>query len=238
VDDVALQQEPEVRAEDGYSFVKRVVKAVLDALGWELEEVEEDVMERAEMIAAIVADGRLGLSEDDMAEMTDAVVMRLYEHIDSLGMADGEEHMDEDEEMEMQETPPEVEADVEPDFQSEEPQDNDCGCQDDVAAAFIAANEAIEKAGGWEVIANLAAEATKRDSTRKADMVSNLASNDACAFTAEELEQFSVTALEKLAASLTKPDYSGMGNGQPVVDNTDKGVRPRDMVSRMRQEVG
>ena len=72
-----------------------------------------------------------------------------------------------------------------------------------------------EAMGGPEAVRQAATNWRQREEREHADLVSELAANQRCAFQEQDLRAMSTEALRKLRASLTPDDYSGRGLPRP-----------------------
>ena len=152
-----------------------------------------------ELVAKIVEDGRLALTEEQLAEMSEEALTAIVELLGSLPEA--------------QETEAEDEEDVETQEQegSDDTPPPQANVQDSAAfKALIARLVALEAKGKAESV------------ERRGELTAALTANEDCAFTAEQLGDLSVATLEGLHRSLSPADYRGQGGGARV----DKGQRP------------
>ena len=180
------------------SGVLCALKTIFGALGVKFNQ-DEEVDTVKELVAKIVEDGRLALTEEQLAEMSEEALTAIVELLGSLPEAqeteaEGEEDVETQEQEGSDDTPP--------------PQAN---VQDSAAfKALIARLVALEAKGKAESV------------ERRGELTAALTANEDCAFTAEQLGDLSVATLEGLHRSLSPADYRGQGGGARV----DKGQRP------------
>jgi hypothetical protein len=178
------------------------------------------VDEVKEMIVKITEDGRLALTEEQLAEVPEEALTAIVELLGSLPEAQEDEDEGEDETEAEVEDEEKVKAD-EQDKTDPPPQAN---VQDSVAFKTLMARVvALEATGKAESV------------ERKAELTTALKANEDCVFTAAQLGDLSVATLEGLHRSLSPADYSGQGGGE----RKDSGQRPIGIrvAPRKKQEV-
>lgn len=76
---------------------------------------------------------------------------------------------------------------------------------------LIALSALVGEIGGVEALRGMLAGLKANADAERSRLVAELAANDRCAFTADELKGFTTETLTKLARSLRPADYSGRG---------------------------
>jgi len=206
--------------------IRDMLQAVLEKMGIKLGESESDESEsmevnmgREEMIAAILADGRLPFAEEQLAEFTDEVLTALQSGLGSLPPAE--------------EPVAESETKTEPVAQppkEELPAANEAPCIPDEVKQFMTALKGL---GGADAVIGRLAGLQANEDTRKAELVAELAANERNALDEADLSAMSVGTLEKLAQSFRPADYSGQIG--PVYNA--KNLTPMTMPDIFAQEV-
>jgi hypothetical protein len=174
---------------------------------------------------------RLELNADEVAEGFEALSADVLRAI--LNAMPPVKEPDEEEPEEEKPMPQEehVEPESEPETQAdEEPQANEQPC--------VEANEKLQKkiAAQEQRIAELEKrlEAAKpvvqqyqeAQASEKARLVTELVGNERCAFSADELNEFEVPKLQKLARSLMPRNYAGQEGGQAAVNKKQRRLVP------------
>jgi len=191
-----------IKAND--SGVLCALKTLFSALGVKFNQDNEEVDKVNEFVTKIVEDGRLALTEEQLADVPEEALAAIADLLETMpeeeaeveAEAEAEAETEDEEKLEAQEQAPPV------------PQANE---QDSAALkALMARVKALEARGQAE------------SAERKAELTAALTANEACAFTAKELSTLAVDTLETLHRSLSPADYCGQGGG-PVA-NDRKGL--------------
>ena len=181
--------------------IRDMLQAVLEKLGIKPGDSESDEsdmevnMGRDEMIATILADGRLPFAEEQLAEFTDEVLTSLQGGLAALPP--------------VEEPIVEAEKEVEPVVKTpdeELPMANEAPCIPEEVKQFMAS---LEKMGGADALFGRLAGLQANEETHKAALVAELVANEHNALDEAELNALPVGTLEKLAQSFRPADYSG-----------------------------
>lgn len=159
-------------------------------------------------VALIIKDGRMGLTAEDLAPMSEEGIAKLFSFLQDLDGTTGqqEDHPPEEEE------PEEEEPEIETASEAPPPASNTGGCSDELQALAAKANElggipaAIAQIDAF-IIANTA---------RRAKLIEGLTANSACAFKADELATMSNEHLETLSKSLSPLELDFSGQAAPI----------------------
>ena len=176
-------------------------------------------MGRDEMIAAILADGRLPFAEEQLAEFTDEVLTALQGGLASLPA----------EEEPIAESEVKTEPVVKPPVK-ELPAANEAPCIPESLKGFA---EALDKYGGADAVLGRLAGLQANEETHKAALVAELVANERNTLSEAELNALSVGTLEKLAQSFRPANYSGQVG--PVYNASQ--LTPMTMPDIFAQEV-
>lgn len=201
------------------SRVLCALRTIASAFGIEFNQNTEntEASKMEELIKAILEDGRLGLNEEQLTALDEDVVKALLAALRAMPKAEAEEE-------------PEANGDDEQEIEAETaPEANEA-----LPPEMAALTEAFAKRGGVEQVLALLDGLQANQAGRKAELITALASNAACAFSQERLEQMNVDDLETLQHSLSPADYSGRGGGP--VSNTGES-NPLVMPDIFAQEV-
>ena len=219
--------------------VKSALRHLASALGINGDDIsQEDVETMARSKADMVKDlcTRLELNADDVGEGLNALSADVLRKIlnafgapeDEAPEEEPEEELMPEEEQSPEEAEPETQADAEPEDEEEEPTGNEQPCADAVAAQNkrIQALERLvaDLSGRLEASEDVVRqhrEAQRREQDR---LVSDLAANERCTFSKDELAKFDVPTLQKLARSLMPRSYAGQEGGPTA--NQNKDTRP------------
>lgn len=179
--------------------VRNALETIANVFGMNLqsENTQEVNSMSNELIAKIVEDGRLDLSEEQLADSSEEVLTAIASLLE------------------------------EPETQEEEQVETNEGetpCDQELPPAIVALAKAIEDRGGPDQVLSLLDGIRTDQDTRRNTLVETLAANSACAFSKEQLSRMDVDTLETLQQSLSPADYSGRGGG-PVTFNA-KDITP------------
>jgi len=207
--------------------IRDMLQAVLGKLGIPFGESESDESEsmevnmgREEMIAAILADGRLPFAEEQLAEFPDELLATLQTALGSPPPVE-EPVAESQEKMEPVTPAPPVE---------ELPAANAAPCIPDEVKQFMTALEGL---GGADVVLGRLAGLQANEDTHKAALVAELVANERNVLDETELNAMGINTLEKLAQSFRPADYSGQVG--PVFDAN--ALTPMTMPDIFAQEV-
>jgi len=222
---------------------KNIVKGALHILASALgiddgTDISEDVETMAKSKADLVKDlcTRLELNADDNAEGFEALSADVLRKIlNAFGKPDKEDEPEEDkpekedEPMPQEEQTPETEAAKAADEpEEEEPTGNEQPCADAVAAQEerMATLEKLvaDLSSQLEASKDVVKAHQEAQASEKARLVSELAANERCAFSKDELERQDVPTLQKLARSLMPRSYAGQEGGPTA--NQKQDTRP------------
>ena len=185
------------------SGVLCALKTIFGALGVKFNQ-DEEVDEVKELVEKIVKDGRLALTEEQLAGVPEEALTAIVELLGKLPEAQESEPQVEGED--------ETEDDEEEDVETQESDDDtpppQANVQDSAAYKTLMAR-----------VVALEARGKAESAGRKAELSAALQANESCVFTAEQLGDLSVATLEGLHRSLSPADYSGQGGG-PVSDGS------------------
>jgi 2'-5' RNA ligase len=182
---------------------------------------EEPVMEREQLLEQLAANANHPFTREDLEAMSDGALGRLAEKLKSgcSGQA--------------VETPAvndaEVEADAETAAETAAENTAVTATADLVLPEELAALSALVQEFGGAAGLRSALEGVRSNADQhQAGLVSELAANERCAFSREELEAMPVQQLEKLAASLRPVSYAGRGGprGNQVQPAEQRDVPP------------
>ena len=141
-----------------------------------------------DMIAAIIENGKTGLTAEQLKELPETAVTAMFN-----GLELNEDEDDGSIGGNVPSEPSQPEGDTMPTWAA------------DLAAKF---GDLATKVDGLSATQNAAAE------QKKAGIIAKLVANERVTFSEDELKAFTVSQLEKLATSFIEPDYSGLFFGE------------------------
>lgn len=183
------------------SRVREAWNTIAQALG-----INKEVMSMEELIKQIVDSG-MGLTANDLEGVPEELVKKLAAF---CAKPAGEEPIIQEQEPPCQDAsgePPEPALN-----QEQEPPEEDVG--DEMVMSFM---EAVGKRGGVERVLSLLDGLQANEDAQRGKIVAELVTNDACAFSEEQLKDMNLDTLMSLRKSLIPADYSGQGGGERVV---------------------
>jgi len=164
------------------------LKAIAGVFGIEFNQQDTEVSKMAELIKAILEDGRLGLNEEQLQALDEDVLSVMLKALKATPKAE-------------EEPEPEPESNEEPKAKAQKPE----------AKPEPETNEAMQVLEDRIVALEAAAKAD--DDARKAKLVTALTSNATCTLTGDQLKALDVATLDALAHSFSPADYSGQSGG-------------------------
>jgi hypothetical protein len=200
--------------------VWNALTTIAGAFGINLQsENTQEVKPMEDLIAKIVEDERLDLSEEQLADSSEEVLTAI------VGLLDKPEQ-----ELETQDEGGEQDGDGE--VQTNE----ETLCTQELPPELMALVKAVEDRGGPDKVFSLLDGISANQDAHKNGLIEALAINSACAFSKEQLFRMDVDTLETLQQSLAPADYSGRGGGPALnVKDITPLVMP-DIFAKQEQE--